>query len=108
MKHWLLRRVQVSGDSMRPGLQGGDRLLVMRARRVRKGDVVAVADPRRPARVVVKRVAAVGPDGVTVLGDDPDASTDSRTYGPVPRALVQGRAVYRYWPEDRRGRILRG
>ena len=107
MKRRLLRRVQVSGDSMRPGLQPGDRLLVVRARRLRSGDIVAVADPRQPARIVVKRVAIVGPDSVTVLGDAPDASTDSRTFGPVPRRLVQGRAVYRYWPEHRRGRILR-
>ena len=107
MKHWPLRRVEVAGDSMRPSLQPGDRLLVVRSRRLRAGDVVALADPRQPARTVVKRVATVGPDGVTVLGDDPGASTDSRTYGPVPRALVHGRAVYRYWPEQRRGRILR-
>src|SRR5205814_1176105 len=107
VKHWPLRRVQVSGDSMRPGLQPGDRLLVVLSRRLRRGDVIAVTDPREPTRIVVKRVAALGPDGVTVLGDAPNASTDSRIYGPVPLALVHGRAVYRYWPEDRRGRILR-
>ena len=107
MKHRLLRRVEVSGDSMGPGLQAGDRLLVVPVRRLRAGDIVAVADPRQPGRTMVKRVAIVTPDEVTVLGDAPDASTDSRTFGPVPRSLVQGRAVYRYWPEHRRGRILR-
>jgi len=107
MKHWPLRRVQVSGDSMQPALQAGDRLLVVRARSLRVGDIVAVADPRDPTRIVVKRVAGVGPEGVTVLGDDPEASTDSRTFGPVRPDLVRGRAVYRYWPDERRGRILR-
>ena len=107
MKHWPLRRVQVSGHSMRPALEAGDRLLVVRSRRLRAGDIVAVPDPREPTRIVVKRVGTVGPEGVTVLGDDPDASTDSRTFGPVRPDLVQGRAVYRYWPGERRGRILR-
>src|SRR3954453_22443803 len=107
MKHWPVRRAEVTGDSMRPGLQPGDRLLVVRAKRLRAGDVVALTDPRQPARVMVKRVAIVGPEGVTVVGDDPDNSTDSRTFGPVPLDLVQGRAVYRYWPQGRRGRILR-
>src|SRR5438067_13916193 len=93
MKHWPLRRVQVFGDSMRPALEAGDRLLVVRAGHLRAGDVVAVADPRQPTRTVVKRIAGVGPEGVTVLGDNPAASSDSRTYGPVPHRLVLGRAV---------------
>ncbi len=90
---------------MRPALEPGDRLLVVRGRRPRPGDVVAVADPRQPARVVVKRVTAVGRAGVTVVGDNPAASTDSRHYGPVAPSTVRGRAVWRYWPETRRGRL---
>src|SRR5437868_9109770 len=105
MTHWPVRRVAVHGDSMRPVLEPGDRLLVVGVLKARPGDVVAVADPRDGLRVLVKRVAAVDPGGITVLGDDPTASTDSRTFGAVPRALVLGRAVYRYWPEARRGRL---
>jgi len=105
MKHWPLRRVAVHGDSMRPALEPGDRLLVAGFLRPRPGDVVAVVDPRDGDRVMVKRVAAVDAGGVTVLGDHADASTDSRTFGSVDRALVLGRVVYRYWPEDRRGRL---
>ena len=105
MTHWPVRRVAVHGDSMRPVLEPGDRLVVVGVLKPRPGDVVAVADPRDGRRVLVKRVAAVDPGGITVLGDDPTASTDSRTFGPVPRALVLGRAVYRYWPEARRGRL---
>jgi len=96
-------RVEVAGDSMSPALLPGDRLVVLRHVRVRMGDVVAVPDPRLPARTMVKRVAAQGPEGVTVLGDNPAASTDSRTLGPVARAGIRGRAVYRYFPDSRRG-----
>ena len=92
---------------MRPTLEPGDRLVVWAPGAVRTGDLIAVRDPRNPARTVVKRVAAVGGEGVTVVGDNPGASTDSRTFGPVPPGLVRGRVLYRYWPEARRGRILR-
>jgi nickel-type superoxide dismutase maturation protease len=93
-------RVEVVGESMLPALAPGDRLLVLRAGRPRVGDVVAV---RLTSRTVVKRVAACGPDGLTVLGDNPGASTDSRTLGPVARSTVRGRAFYRYAPDFRRG-----
>lgn len=98
-----IRRVEVQGDSMRPTLEPGDRLLVVPARPVRVGDVVAVGDPREAARTMLKRVAARGPAGVTVLGDNAAASTDSRSLGPLPAAALRGRAVYRYFPDDRRG-----
>jgi len=90
---------------MLPALQPGDRLLVAGMLGARPGDVVAVADPRDVGRTMVKRVTVVDADGVTVAGDNPAASTDSRTFGPVPHGLLLGRVVYRYWPEARRGRV---
>ena len=100
-------RVAVEGGSMRPALEPGDRLLVVRRRRYRPGAVVAVADPR-DGRLLVKRVAAVTSDGrLVVVGDDPAASTDSRTFGSVPRRLVRGEAVHRYAPPGRTGRMPR-
>jgi nickel-type superoxide dismutase maturation protease len=100
-----VRRVEVAGDSMLPTLHPGDRLLVLRPAPARRGDVVAVVDPRLAARTMVKRVAAVGPEGITVLGDNPAASTDSRDLGPLPPAVVRGRIFYRYFPASRRGRL---
>ena len=99
---------------MAPTLLDGDRLLVLsrawspRARLV-VGDIVAVPDPRRPDRVVVKRVASVEwSDGtLVVLGDSPDASTDSREFGAVPLASVIGRVVHRYGPTGRSGPVGR-
>jgi len=90
---------------MLPALAAGDRLLVRRGARARVGDMVTVRDPRAPARTLVKRVAATGPLGVVVLGDNAAASTDSRILGPVPPESIRGRAVYRYFPDSRRGRL---
>ena len=99
------RRVVVEGRSMEPTLAPGDRLLVVRARRVRAGEVVAVRDPRRGDRVLVKRVAAVLDDGVVVRGDNAEASTDSRSFGPVPARAVVGRVVRCYAPAWRAGPV---
>jgi len=90
---------------MRPTLEPGDRVVCLRARRVEAGDLVAVHDPR-DGRLLVKRVATVDP--LTVAGDNPSASTDSRTFGAIARDRVVGRVVYRYLPEGRRGRLRRG
>ena len=40
-----------------------------------------------------------------VLGDNPEASDDSRTFGPVPMHRFRGRVVFRYWPPSRFGPI---
>jgi nickel-type superoxide dismutase maturation protease len=100
-----ITRVAVEGDSMLPTLLPGDRLVVVRRRRSRPGDLVTVPDPRDPGRVMVKRVAQVTSEGVVVRGDNPHASTDSRQFGPVPAPSIRGRVVYRYFPEHRRGRL---
>ena len=96
--------VEVRGRSMAPTLLPGDRLLVMRGR-PRPGDVVVAPDPRGGRRELVKRVAAVGPQGVTLRGDNPVASTDARAFGEVGGDQVTWRAIARIWPADRIGRI---
>ncbi len=99
----LLRRVEVEGDSMRPTLLAGDRLLVVRRRRARPGALVVVADPRLRTRLLVKRVMTAHDGRLTVAGDNPASSTDSRVFGFVHE--VHGRPVYRYHPRRRAGRI---
>jgi nickel-type superoxide dismutase maturation protease len=103
------RRVVVQGSSMAPTLLPGDRLVVVPARKPRIGDVVAVADPRDPERLLVKRVIGVDPPDSTLIvaGDNPEASTGSATFGPVAHRTVLGRATYRYFPVERAGRIRR-
>jgi nickel-type superoxide dismutase maturation protease len=92
------RRLVVSGTSMLPTLRPGDRLLVARTRRIREGDVVVVHDPRSWSRLVCKRVVTADARHIVVRGDNPEASTDSRAFGPVPAEWVVGRVLRRYWP----------
>lgn len=91
----------IAGDSMLPSLRDGDWVLVLSIRSCRPGDVVAVRDPRSPERIVVKRAIRREPEGWWVVGDNLGASTDSRSFGPVPPRLLVGKVVLRYWPWPR-------
>jgi nickel-type superoxide dismutase maturation protease len=108
---WLLlfcsTRVVVEGESMWPALRAGDRLLVNRlAYRFsppHHGDIVLLHDPERPGFECIKRIVAL-PDGALrippehyfVLGDNRAFSRDSRSFGPVHRSAIIGRAWRRY------------
>lgn len=98
----MLRRFIVEGESMVPTFQPGDRLLVLRiGRRPRIGDAVVLVDPRTygsaDEREVVKRVTDQFADGsLEVAGDNLQASTDSRTFGPVPKSHYRGRVLRKY------------
>lgn len=91
---------------MSPTYRPGDRVLVNRLAYRNDdpapGDIIVVRDPEHASRVLIKRVAhapsANGARGgsVYVLGDNPDASRDSRHFGPVSRSLVLGRVILRY------------
>jgi nickel-type superoxide dismutase maturation protease len=96
--------VQVRGRSMAPALLPGDRLIVARIP-ARVGDIVLAHDPREPRRELIKRVTAIGAEGVVLRGDNAPASTDARMFGRLPAAAVAWRVVGRYWPADRIGRV---
>jgi nickel-type superoxide dismutase maturation protease len=100
-------RIEVTGDSMRPTLLPGDRVVVRRTGRPLPGHVVALRDPRDDNRILVKRLATITDDGMITIGDNPPASTDSRQFGPVPLSRVIGVAVYRYAPPGQSGRVVR-
>ncbi len=95
-----LARYRIEGKSMLPTVSPGERVLVNKAaywlRSPRPGDLVVVRDPRLPSRWLLKRLEAPSDDGWLVAGDNEDASTDSRAFGPVPRRLIAGKVWFRY------------
>ncbi|MEJ2885423.1 S24 family peptidase [Actinomycetospora aeridis] len=95
----LPRRVLVRGGSMAPTLRDGDVVLYRPGAGVRAGEVALVRWASRPEQLSVKRAALAFDDGWFAVGDDPEASTDSRTLGP---AEVLGPVRWRLWPRPRR------
>jgi nickel-type superoxide dismutase maturation protease len=102
---WPIWRVAVAERSMQPALDPGDWLLVRRTirpgrpPRVRQGQLVVARHPGRPGLLLVKRAARQEPGGWWLASDNPAAgAVDSRTFGPVPPGLIEGRVLWRYWP----------
>lgn len=97
---------------MAPTLVPGDWALVVALRGVERDDVVVVEHPGRPGYEMVKRVTGLPGDTVGdrtlgenefwVEGDYANASTDSRSFGPVTRDELKAKVVLVYWPSDRR------
>jgi nickel-type superoxide dismutase maturation protease len=103
--HWPLWRVAVAERSMEPALHPGDWLLAWRGvrrrrpPRVRPGQIVIARHPGEPGMLVVKRAARQLPEGWWLESDNPGAgAVDSRSFGPVPVGLIDGRVLLRYWP----------
>jgi nickel-type superoxide dismutase maturation protease len=94
-------RYRVAGESMLPTLAAGERVLVSHAAywlgRPNVGDIVVVRHPRAPEHLLIKRIdAPVGDGAWSVRGDNAIASTDSRSFGAVPRGLLVGKVLARY------------
>ncbi|MEV3920161.1 nickel-type superoxide dismutase maturation protease [Actinomadura coerulea] len=95
-----LAAVEVTGDSMLPGLRPGDWLVVRDGARPAPGDVVVAEHPERRGLLIVKRVAHRTADGWWLESDNQRARgrQDSWDFGPVPDTLLRGRVIARYWP----------
>ena len=86
---------RVEGDSMLPTLKNGDRVLVEKTANLRIGDVVVAKHPFR-ITPIIKRITEFSTSGKLFLsGDNPDESTDSRTFGEVPEKDILGRVICR-------------
>jgi nickel-type superoxide dismutase maturation protease len=101
----FVRRVVVEGLSMAPTYAPGERLTaIRRLRRVRVGDVVLASDPRDPERLLLKRCVARRGRALELRGDNAQASTDSRDFGPVAEGDVRwvlARSSWRAATDDR-------
>jgi phage repressor protein C with HTH and peptisase S24 domain len=84
---------------MVPVLRTGDCLLVRRGARVCAGDVVVARYRSRPDLLVVKRAVEPSDGGWLLTSDNPFVD------GPDGVADVEGRALVRYWPLSRLGRV---
>jgi nickel-type superoxide dismutase maturation protease len=95
---WPLTRVAVAERSMEPALRPGDWLLVRRTRRVREGQIVLARHPGQPDLLIVKRAGRRVEGGWWLESDNPAVpAVDSRRFGAVPPALIEGRVLLRYW-----------
>ena len=87
---------QVEGDSMKPTLNDAEVVLVKRTRSVQIGDVVLANHPFKKSVKMLKRVTEISGQGhFQLAGDNPDESTDSRTFGSIQPSDILGRIVGR-------------
>ena len=86
---------RVDGSSMQPALQHGDWVLYRKdTYPANLVDTVVVCKHPYEKRLIIKRVHDVVESGALYLiGDCPEESTDSRTFGTVERDRLVGYAV---------------
>lgn len=86
----------IEGDSMLPTLDDGDKVLVHPRADLIVGDIVLAEHPYRTDVKIVKRISNITIDGrVTLIGDNPAKSTDSRAFGAVSIESIIGKVVSR-------------
>ncbi|XP_076144177.1 mitochondrial inner membrane protease subunit 1 [Alosa pseudoharengus] len=114
--------VSCTGPSMEPTITSNDIVFSERISRhlyrIEKGDIVIAKSPSDPKMNICKRVIGLEGDKVCTSspsdvftthdyvpkghvwleGDNLRNSTDSRSYGPVPYALIRGRVCLKLWP----------
>lgn len=113
---WVAQPFLVSGASMEPTFQNGDYLIVdelsYHLRHPKKNEVIIFKYPKDPSKFFIKRVIGLPGESITengkttfldsdeyfVMGDNRDASSDSRIWGPVEENFIVGRAFIRLWP----------
>lgn len=111
--------MRVVGRSMQPALAAGDLVFVSTHAYQKcspaRGEIVAARPASCQGRSVIKRLAGLPHEAITVdgrsyhlheeeyflLGDSPAESTDSRAFGPVRYSELIGPVTHSVWPFSR-------
>ena len=87
----------VRGESMRPTLLPGQKVLINRLVYVfikpKAGDIIVVKSPE-DGRMVIKRIDKIEDGKYFVVGDNLKKSTDSRAFGGVEKKAIIGKVIY--------------
>jgi signal peptidase I len=97
---------------MVPTFHDGDYLIIneigYRFEKPERDEVIVFRYPKNPSQFYIKRVIGLPGETINgttlkedeyyVMGDNRNASSDSRYWGPLKRNLIIGRAAIRLWP----------
>jgi nickel-type superoxide dismutase maturation protease len=87
----------IKGNSMLPALKSGDCVIINPELEPEIGDVILFHHPFIQNLKVVKRITEITAEGnYIVRGDNPQESTDSRSYGAILAKDILGVAVCRF------------
>lgn len=101
----LLQIIKVSGRSLDPAYRDGDFVLVsaipILLSGLRPGDAVVFQHPRLGRLIKLVERLEAGGRSVYVVGLDA-FSSDSRTFGAIPRRLIEGKVIGHFSPDPKK------
>lgn len=86
-------RYEITGESMVPAFQPGERVLVWRWGTVRQGDTVVFS---KNGMTLVKRAVEKNGDRWLMRGDNWTQSTDSLDFGEINNTEIGGKVIGKY------------
>ncbi len=88
--------ILVEGNEMLPTLKNGDAVLLDPTAEVEVGDIVLANHPFKQSVKVIKRIGEISTDErFLLIGDNPGESSDSRSFGAIPKSEILGKVTCR-------------